>query len=137
MAPQRQQETPAEPGPGGHPMEIWISHVLRFGVVAAAVVILLGLLVYVAVGPPSGGPTSVHQILHSSETSVRPGGVFHGAIGGDSIALIQVGVLALILTPITRVAMSIVLFSSERDGVFVLITSVVLAVLVLGLIGLV
>ena len=118
-------------------MEIWISHVLRSGVVLAAVIILLGLLVYVAVGPPSGGPTSVHQLLYSSETSVRPGGVFHGAIRGDSIALIQVGVLALIITPITRVAMSIVLFSSERDGVFVLITSIVLAILVVGLIGIV
>ena len=118
-------------------MEIWISHVLRSGVVLAAVVILIGLMVFVAVGPPSGGPMSVHQLVHSSETSVRPGGVFHGAIRGDSIALIQVGVLALILTPITRVAMSIVLFSSERDGVFVLITSIVLAFLVLGLIGVV
>jgi uncharacterized membrane protein len=118
-------------------MEIWISHALRFGVVLAAVVILTGLLVYIAVGPSSGAPTSVHQILHSSETSVKPGGVFHGAIGGHSIALIQVGVLALILTPITRVAMSVVLFSSQRDGVFVLITSIVLAILVLGLIGVV
>ena len=118
-------------------MEIWISHTLRFGVVLAAVVILLGLLVYVAVGPASGGPTSVHQVLHTSETSVKPGGIIRGAVGGDSIALIQVGVLALILTPITRVAMSIVLFSSQRDGVFVLITSIVLAILVLGLIGLV
>jgi uncharacterized membrane protein len=132
-----QQETLTEARPGGHPMEIWISHVLRSGVVLAAVIILLGLLVYVVVGPPSGAPTSVHQILHSSETSVRPGGVFHGAIRGDSIALIQVGVLALIITPVTRVAMSIVLFSSERDGVFVLITSIVLAILVVGLIGIV
>ena len=134
---QGQQETAAEPVRGSHPMEIWISHALRFGVVFAAVVILIGVLVYVAVGPPSGGPTSVHQIVHSSEMSVRPGGIFHGAIGGDSIAIIQVGVLALILTPVTRVAMSIVLFSSQRDGVFVLITSIVLAVLVLGLIGLI
>ena len=132
-----ERETLAGAGPGSHPMEIWISHVLRSGVVLAAVIILLGLLVYVAVGPPSGAPTSVHQLLHSSETSVKPGGVFHGAIRGDSIALIQVGVLALIITPITRVAMSIVLFSSERDGVFVLITSIVLAVLVVGLIGIV
>ena len=132
-----QRETPEEATLAGHPMEIWISHVLRVGVVLAAVIILTGLLVYVAAGPPSGAPTSVHQLLHSSETSVRPDGVFHGAARGDSIALIQVGVLALILTPVTRVAMSILLFSSEGDGVFVLITSIVLAFLVLGLTGVV
>ena len=58
-----------------------------------------------------------------------------GTVVSGATSLIQLCVLALILTPVTRVAMSIMLFSAGRDGVFVLITSVVLAVLVAGLIG--
>jgi uncharacterized membrane protein len=129
-----QQAAEAEPELRGHPMEIWISRVLRFGVILAAAIIFLGLVVFVVMRP-SSGPTSLDQLLHSGEAPVSPHGVIRGVAKGDAIALIQLGVLALILTPVTRVAMSIVLFSAERDGVFVLITSIVLAVLVAGLIG--
>ena len=128
------QLTEAEPSVSGHPMEIWISHVLRFGVILAAAVILLGLVVFV-VTTPSSGPTSLHQLLHSGEAPVSPHGIIRGVANGNATSLIQLGVLALILTPVTRVAMSIALFSAQRDGVFVLITSVVLAVLVAGLTG--
>jgi uncharacterized membrane protein len=131
-----QQVTEAEPGLRGHSMEMWISHVLRFGVILAAAIILLGLVVFVVMRP-SSGPTSVHQLLHSGEVSVSPHGIFHGVAKGDATSLIQLGVLTLILTPIMRVAMSIALFSAERDGVFVLITSIVLAVLVAGLTGII
>ena len=117
-------------------MEIWISHVLRFGVISAAAIILFGLVVFVLV-MPSSGPTSVHQLLHSGEVSVTPHGIFRGVVKGDATSLIQLGVLALILTPVMRVAMSIALFSAERDGIFVLITSIVLAVLVAGLTGII
>jgi uncharacterized membrane protein len=132
----RAEVTEKEPSLGGHPMEMWISRVLRFGVIFAAAIIFLGLVVFVVMRP-SSGPTSLDQLLHSGEAPVSPHGIIRGVAKGDAIALIQLGVLALILTPITRVAMSIVLFSAERDGVFVLITSVVLAVLVAGLIGLI
>lgn len=118
-------------------MEMWIGHVLRFGVVLAGAIILLGLVVFVVMGPDAGGPTSVHQLVHSGEISVRPGGILRGVADGNATALIQLGVLALILTPIMRVAMSIALFSAQRDGAFVLITAIVLVVLVLGFIGVV
>jgi uncharacterized membrane protein len=117
-------------------MEMWISHVLRFGVILAAAIILLGLIAFVVVRP-SSGPTSLHQLLHSGEASVSPHEIIRGVAKGDATSLIQLGVLALILTPVTRVAMSMMLFSAERDGVFVLITSVVLAVLVVGLTGII
>jgi len=129
-----QQVAEAEPGLRGHPMEMWISHVLRFGVILAAAIILLGLVIFVVMRP-SSGPTSLHQLLHSGEVSVTPHGILRGVANGNATSLIQLGVLALILTPVMRVAMSIVLFSAQRDGVFVLITSIVLAVLVAGLTG--
>ena len=41
----------------------------------------------------------------------------------------------LILTPIVRVAMTVMIFAVDRDPVFLVIVCVVLAVLILGLTG--
>lgn len=45
------------------------------------------------------------------------------------LAIAQVGVLLLLLTPISRVALSIVGFLRERDWIFTAISTVVLAIL--------
>jgi len=47
-------------------------------------------------------------------------------------AIIQFGLLLLIATPIARVAFSLVGFALERDRSYVVITSIVLAVLIYG-----
>ena len=72
---------------------------------------------------------------HSQPVPLGPSAIWHSVARGDPIAIIQLGVLVLILTPMTRVAMTAVLFLTQRDNVFVAITTVVLLVLVLGLIG--
>jgi len=48
----------------------------------------------------------------------------------DPAAIISLGLLLMILTPVTRVAVSIYAFSRERDWKYVAITAFVLAVLV-------
>ncbi len=48
-------------------------------------------------------------------------------------AVIVAGLILLIATPVLRVAVSIVAFARERDRAFVVITSVVLALLLLSL----
>lgn len=47
----------------------------------------------------------------------------------------QLGLLLLIRTPVVRVAMTMALFAAQGDWTFVLITGWVLALLVLGLVG--
>ncbi|MBX6342071.1 MAG: DUF1634 domain-containing protein, partial [Thermomicrobiaceae bacterium] len=58
-----------------------------------------------------------------------------GVLARRPLAVIQLGVLALILTPLARVALTAVLFVVERDWVFVAITATVLVILALGLLG--
>lgn len=131
--------TPAETAaaPGGHPMEIWISYVLRTGVLTAAAIVLIGLVVFLVRGPGASGPQSLDDILgHGGHTiAVTPGAIFHNVLRGDAIAIIQLGVLLLILTPTMRVAMTTFLFLAQRDWIFVAITCVVFVVLIVGLIG--
>jgi uncharacterized membrane protein len=49
--------------------------------------------------------------------------------------VMRLGILVLILTPLLRVALMLVLFVLERDFVFVAISAIVFAILLLGLTG--
>ena len=51
------------------------------------------------------------------------------------LAVIQLGLLLLILTPVARVAFSLVGFALERDGTYVTLTFIVLAILIYSLAG--
>jgi len=112
-------------------VEIAISHLLRIGVTTSMVIILAGLVLmfvhhpsYIHAGPDlerltSPGAAFPHT-LHDVVEGVR---TYRGQ------AVIVVGLMVLIATPILRVAASIVAFAVEGDLVYVLITSMVLAVL--------
>ena len=60
---------------------------------------------------------------------------WHAAIAGlkafDPTVLMMVATVLLILTPVVRVVVSIYAFAVDRDGKYVLITSIVFAIMVL------
>jgi uncharacterized membrane protein len=58
--------------------------------------------------------------------------VVEGIKTGDPAALIQLAVLLLIATPVARVVFGLIAFVIERDKLFVLISTIVLAVLLYG-----
>ena len=58
--------------------------------------------------------------------------VANGLLVGRGQAIVAVGLLMLIVTPITRVAVSIIAFALQRDRAFVLITSAVLTILIVS-----
>ena len=62
-------------------------------------------------------------------------GIVQDTLMGRGRGLIQLGLLLLIATPIVRVAFSLVAFALERDRVYVVVTTIVLAVLLYGLAG--
>lgn len=128
---------PVGPVPGAHPMEIWISYVLRIGVMVSGAVILVGLVFFLVRGAGSTTSTTAEELLRGGGKviAVSPRSIFTGVAALDPIAIIQVGVLLLILTPMMRVGMTVLLFGAQRDWTFVGITCVVFAVLVAGLIG--
>ena len=61
--------------------------------------------------------------------------IVSGAIHLRARSIIQLGILALIATPILRVAISLAGFAFERDRNYVVITAIVLAILLYGLIS--
>jgi uncharacterized membrane protein len=118
---------------GLRPMELWISRVLLAGVVLSGAVILAGLLTFLVTG--SAGDLSLKDLVDQQNTAVDFGSIIRGIGRGDGVSLIQAGLLILILTPISRVAMSLFFFARERDHIYVAITATVLLILLGGLIG--
>ncbi len=123
-------------------MELIISYALRVGVLLSAAVILVGILLF-AVRQDTGYvrvlPHHLKDILTFHQRS-GPGffptslsEVLQGAMGGKPYAIIELGMLLLILTPIVRVALSVFFFLAERDWLYVGITLFVLAVLTFSL----
>jgi uncharacterized membrane protein len=83
-----------------------------------------------------GGEPESHHVFRGTEAVDRfMPRIVQGAIGLRPRSIIQLGLLLLIATPILRVAFSLVGFAIERDRAYVIITSIVLAVLLYSLIS--
>ncbi len=105
--------------------ELAISHVLRGGVVISAAIILLGVVWFYLQMAISG-----HATLNYPHTVIE---VAQELAQGNPLALIALGLLVLLLTPILRVAISILIFALERDWLYTVITLIVLLILLVSL----
>lgn len=109
-------------------MERTIGHLLRWGVVISATIVLLGAICFLH--RHSHEPASFHTFQATAAVYRSVRGMAVAAAHFDCRAVIQLGLFFLIATPIARVAFSLVAFGVERDWTYVALTSVVLAILV-------
>jgi uncharacterized membrane protein len=114
-----------------HAVEQLIGRFLQLGVMLAASVVLVGgTLVLVQHG---SAPVS-YTVFHSAPQQLRTiGGIVRGALALDSKAIVQLGLVLLIATPVVRVAFMLIAFVVQRDRVYVAISGLVLALLLYGL----
>jgi uncharacterized membrane protein len=108
-------------------IEIIIGTLLRTGVILAAAVVLFGGVVYLL----RHGREAPHYVTFSGEPQSlkSPSDIMHGVLQFRAQAIIQLGLLLLIATPVARVAFSAVAFAIEHDHMYVVITLIVLVVL--------
>ncbi len=104
-------------------VETVVSTSLRIGVLLAAAVMLIGLFLFLSTGE-SGYvddvyPTNLLLILQDA-VALKP------------YAVMLVGLLILILTPVFRVGISIILFLKEKDYLYARITAVVFTILIVS-----
>lgn len=119
-------------GPAG-PIEIAVSRILRGGVFAALAAAVVGGVIHF-LGHPSDR-VSFAAFTGVDPALTSPAGILGQAARGDGLALMQFAVLILIATPIIRVLASLVTFAALRERFFVIVTLLVLAMLALGLSG--
>jgi uncharacterized membrane protein len=114
-------------------IEVIIGALLRTGVILAAAVVLIGGVIYLA---HHGCDAVNFGTFHGEPEALRsPTGIIHGTLHLSGRAIIQLGLLILIATPVARVAFSAVAFAIEHDYLYVWITLFVLAVLLYSLFG--
>jgi uncharacterized membrane protein len=114
-------------------IERLIGGVLRGGVIIAAAVTLAGGVWHLI---QSGGAPQNYRIFHGEPAGLRSvRGVLRGIRHGQPEALIQLGLLLLIATPVTRVAMSAVAFALEHDWLYTGVTLLVFALLIVSMTG--
>src|SRR5215471_13436282 len=102
-----------------------IGWILQMGVLLSAGIIMIGLLMLSFYGKG----LSVSVLLTFPQTFSQ---IWLGLQVLQPQSIIALGLLLLIVTPILRVAVSIVAFALERDLRFVVITALVLGILILG-----
>jgi uncharacterized membrane protein len=113
-------------------MEAMMGRLLQAGVVLASIVMLAGTVLYLASRHAS---VAGYRVFVSEPEALRdPGKLLAQLVRGDAAALIQLGVLLLIATPVARVIFAVVAFLVERDWLYVAISVLVLAVLAFSLI---
>jgi len=113
-------------------MEMMMGNLLRTGVlVSAALVLLGGINFLIKYGPQ---PPHYQRFRLESDDLRTVGGTVNFALIGHSRGYIQLGILLLIATPVTRVIFSVFAFIRERDWMYVGITLIVVAVLAYSLI---
>lgn len=112
-------------------MERLIGNLLRWGVLIAAAVVLIGGAVYLS---RYGSTRFDYSVFRGEPAELHtPAGIVTGVIHGHSRVWMQLGLLILIATPIVRVAFSVFGFIFEGDLLYVGVTLFVFAVLIFSL----
>jgi len=110
-----------------------IAQLLRAGVLTAALVVIGGAIPYLASNPRA---RENYRTYHGEPPELRTvHGIVHSAFSGNPLAIMQLGLLLLIATPIARVVFSVFAFAREGDRMYVAFTLIVLAVLLYSLFG--
>lgn len=133
MAPPERSEPSAPPAAREQRVELALAVLLRAGVLLAASLVLLGGLLHLV--QHGGIHPDYRHFAGEPGAFQRPSRILVLALHGSPEGLIQLGVLVLLATPVLRVAFSLLAFAREKDRTYMALTSVVLLVLLLSLLG--
>lgn len=136
--PRRSTPTPPLDAEVGRPrawsdrdVEQVVGRLLQAGVVLASIVVGLGGTLLLA---RHGAEATAFSVFRGGSSHLRSvSAAILGAVHGDPGAIVQLGLVLLIATPVARVALTLAAFVAQRDRLYVAMTALVLALLLLGL----
>jgi uncharacterized membrane protein len=115
-------------------IELLISRMLFYGVVTSMATVLLG-VVFTFIHHPDylRSAVDLHRLVTPGAALPHTlGDVAVGIVAGHGQAVVTLGLILLIATPIMRVAVAMVGFALQRDRAYMIISAVVLAVLAIS-----
>jgi len=100
----------------------WLYFTFRLGIACSLCLVFLGFLLFIITKAESTDPI------------VPPSQFFHRISELDPLAIITLGILILVLTPLSSVILAMVTFLMEKDKLYLGISIAVLCVLLLSLV---
>ena len=116
---------------GDKDVQVILGTLLRVGVIVSTAVVLLGGIIFLTTQGNHVVSFSDFKSEEAKFSSVAE--ILSGLRTFDGLAIIQIGVLLLIFTPIARVVFSIFSFLIEKDYMYVAIGIIVLCVIITSL----
>ncbi|TWI94786.1 putative membrane protein [Mucilaginibacter frigoritolerans] len=107
---------------------------LRYGVVIASLIVLVGGILYLYI---SGSALLPHYEQFAGEKArfITGAEIWQGALNLNPKGIIELGVVILIATPVLRILFSLIGFIIEKDRLYIIITLIVLLVMMFSTFG--
>ncbi|HEX6535284.1 MAG TPA: DUF1634 domain-containing protein [Gemmatimonadaceae bacterium] len=119
--------------PAEERVEQFIGGLLRIGVLIAAAVTVAGGAALLA---RHGFARADYHVFHGQPAMLSSlGGIIAGVARLDPRAIVQLGIVLLIATPVARVLFTLVAFALRRDWRYVLISGIVFGLLIYSLLA--
>jgi uncharacterized membrane protein len=110
-------------------LQVLIGNLLRIGVVIAMTIVVIGLILYLF----GHGRETAHYETFTNDGVFRFHKFLADLSAGSSSAIIELGVMVLIATPIARVLFTMIGFWLEKDRLYTFIALVVLCIIVISM----
>jgi uncharacterized membrane protein len=114
-------------------LEQFVSAILRVGVIASALITLVGGVLYLASG--GGARVDYHTFRGEPMSLRRVSDIVADAAALNPRGIMQLGIVLLLATPLMRVILSAVSFALQKDALYVVVTLMVFSVLLFSLLG--
>jgi uncharacterized membrane protein len=114
-----------------HRMEILIGRLLQTGVLLASATVLAGGVRFII--QHADQPANYRIFSSESANLLHPDQLLPLLAKSDAAAIIQVGILLLIATPVARVVLAVIGFAIERDRLYTIVSLAVLTILLTAL----
>ncbi len=110
-----------------------VGKLLRAGVVTSSIIAFIGGIIYLI--RHGAGVPHYTEFIGAPENLRHMPGILKGVFSLSGQAIIQLGVVVLLATPILRIFFSAIAFALEKDYLYVGITLIVLGIIVFGMVG--
>lgn len=120
-----------------HDIDLIIGKLLRAGVLTASFITVLGGIVFLFQhrgSVPNYGVVTGNHVFEGAPMYLRElSSIFPHVLQFDGAAIVQLGLIVLIATPVLRVVFSLVSFVIEKDRLYIGITLLVLIIIMINM----
>lgn len=114
---------------GDKDLQSFIGNLLRLGVIIAMTIVLAGLIIFLF----QYGRDIAHYEQFDKTATFHISEFYTKLKHGDSKAIMELGIIALIATPIARVLFTMIGFWLEKDRMYTIIALIVLCIIAFSL----